>query len=50
MMNYRHTLQIELDTQFKKTTPEDLEEQVKLMLGPWCADAKVVRLNEELGQ
>lgn len=49
MMNYRHTLQIELDTQFPQTE-EQFKAQVQKMVGPWCADVKVVQLNEVLGQ
>jgi hypothetical protein len=52
MMNYRHTLQIELDTQFPQTDQAEafFKDRVQKILGPWCVDVKVVRLNEELGQ
>ena len=40
---FRHSLRIELETHLSKD--EELESLVKAILGPWCSEVKILRLN-----
>jgi len=44
-MKYKHTIQITLDTQFPQSS-EGLIQLLQGMIGPWCIEAKVVKLND----
>jgi len=42
---WNHTLQITLNTQFMEDST--IAELVKKILGPWCVECKIIKLNEE---